>query len=369
MPDFPDMSGAQSPVSSRRVFSAGGLLSVDKAAVSSAVLKDGGSVFVRVLGNTAEGRLLVSFAGRRFEASSSAALKPGMEFGARIRLNGNTVELVPFSGAADIRDAPFLSDAFFSRIGLPPDAVSRRILQLFQQLGVKVDVKSAAKARRIASLFPGREDEAAEAAALLLEKGLDADAASVAAVLSYTEGRPGAYTPDGDAPDGGAALRAGEAGSLLSSLYENGEDCLSRPAGFLTLFNHAGSGERRWILLPYETDAFSQRVHGSVRVLLDINLKRAEKIYITAFYRVIKWIFVLYLNQIACPKMPAAGTDGHNQGRVEFCCVPQPDDARKRKYESLFSSLLPDGAVYVPELENSGLFSADVPVYAVDAEA
>ena len=58
---------------------------------------DGGFVFVRVLGQKPDGKVLVSFAGNVFEADSKIAggLKQGAAFKAQLKIANGNVNLIP----------------------------------------------------------------------------------------------------------------------------------------------------------------------------------------------------------------------------------------------------------------------------------
>ena len=63
---------------------------------SQNVLKDGSSVFVRILNTTdTPNKYIASFAGTMFEVSSKETLLPGNTFKATIKMQGKTLHLIP----------------------------------------------------------------------------------------------------------------------------------------------------------------------------------------------------------------------------------------------------------------------------------
>ena len=71
-------------------------ISITKTSISNNVLKDGNSVFVRILNTTnTPNKYIASFAGNMFEVTSNTKLLPGTEFRATIKLNGKSLQLIP----------------------------------------------------------------------------------------------------------------------------------------------------------------------------------------------------------------------------------------------------------------------------------
>lgn len=149
-------------------------------------VREGASLFVRILQNQGGGRYLASFAGGRFLVKSDAALKAGDTFRARVRVANGKIFLLPQNGGGKILGANAISvqnfsfqshevSAFLASFGLPADCVSQKILQFLMQSGARLDSALMKKARRLATKFGGREIEAAESALILEQKGFDSE--------------------------------------------------------------------------------------------------------------------------------------------------------------------------------------------------
>lgn len=149
-------------------------------------VREGASLFVRILQNQGGGRYLASFAGGRFLVKSDAALKAGDTFRARVRVANGKIFLLPQNGGGKILGANAISvqnfsfqshevSAFLASFGLPADCVSQKILQFLMQSGARLDSALMKKVRRLATKFGGREIEAAENALILEQKGFDSE--------------------------------------------------------------------------------------------------------------------------------------------------------------------------------------------------
>lgn len=149
-------------------------------------VREGASLFVRILQNQGGGTYLASFAGGRFLVKSGGALKPGETFRAKVKIADGKLFLLPHKGGGTVSDAKTISvqnftfqspeaSALLSSFSLPADGVSQKILQFLMQRGARLDSALMKKARRLAAKYAGREIDAAESALLLEQKGFDSD--------------------------------------------------------------------------------------------------------------------------------------------------------------------------------------------------
>lgn len=149
-------------------------------------VREGASLFVRILQNQGGGTYLASFAGGRFLVKSGGALKPGETFRAKVKIADGKLFLLPHKGGGTVSDAKAISvqnftfqspeaSALLSSFSLPADGVSQKILQFLMQRGARLDSALMKKARRLAAKYAGREIDAAESALLLEQKGFDSD--------------------------------------------------------------------------------------------------------------------------------------------------------------------------------------------------
>lgn len=149
-------------------------------------VREGASLFVRILQNQGGGTYLASFAGGRFLVKSGGALKPGETFRAQVKIADGKLFLLPHKGGGTVSGAKAISvqnftfqspeaSALLSSFSLPADGVSQKILQFLMQRGARLDSALMKKARRLAAKYAGREIDAAESALLLEQKGFDSD--------------------------------------------------------------------------------------------------------------------------------------------------------------------------------------------------
>lgn len=159
------------------------------------LLREGNSVLVRILKQTGSNSYIASFAGGRFTVNSKDALKPGTTFMARLSFQNGKVNLVKIPQVQNQNSEPKAvitsSNTLTSEIasllqslGVAPDSISKTLLQTFYATGSRVNVEKLNKARVAAMKFEGREEEAAEAALILLEKGIEPTFENISDVLT-----------------------------------------------------------------------------------------------------------------------------------------------------------------------------------------
>ena len=156
----------------------------------SKFLAEGSSVLVRILKQTSSNTYIASFGGKRFPIKSDIPLSAGSKFWAKVFVSGSRLNLVmtddKIQNKGSLKDAlqnkspvqsfstitPEIAEMFAS-LGLPSDSVSKILMQSVLSLGIKFNIEKINKARAVAQNFPGKEDEAAEAALILLDKGVE----------------------------------------------------------------------------------------------------------------------------------------------------------------------------------------------------
>ena len=75
-------------------------INITNKSFSNNILKDGNSVFVRILDTTnSPNKYIASFAGNMFEVTSNTNLLPGTEFRATIKLNGKSLRREVYRGS------------------------------------------------------------------------------------------------------------------------------------------------------------------------------------------------------------------------------------------------------------------------------
>lgn len=222
-------------------------------------LREGSSVYVRVIKNNGNNSYIVAFSGGRFAIKSDVALKEGAGFLAKIKLADGKILL------QKMESKPVLDNSiqklssegqktFLQNLGLVPDNISMSIFQQMKELGMKFDLSSFNKARRIGLQFKGKEKQAAEIAYILESKGIDYDSDYVKVLLDED-------SDFRDEIDYSNVLQVVEEQSSFKDFFMNvfnRPDMFSNAPGLLTIFNHLGFNFQasrcagNWVKVPFE---------------------------------------------------------------------------------------------------------------------
>jgi hypothetical protein len=335
----------------------------------SQVLREGSSVFVRIISRTGPQSYVASFAGARFPVTSRESLKPGMSFTAVLSFRDGKIALIPGQGTgvlfADralveqlqpgVNDAGLLTDqklaAYFVSLGLAPDAVTLTLFSAMKELGMKFNSVVLSKAHRTAENFPGREREAAEAALILEQKGMPSDIEAVTAVL---DGSNGSHQ-DAEEDDKDRSEEKGTAASVSEKKDVRSTEEISKevtrffkgvfdgtipgsavPGGFLTVFNHRGfSGKGSdggiWVQIPFDIslDGGLQYGDGMLRCFLQKNHQIYKKIVVKVDFGMKSYSFVLYFVKDTCRK-------------VRFYVAPNTPEIERERQVNQLRSILQD---------------------------
>lgn len=232
------------------------------------VLREGSSVYVRILKQTGPQSFEAVFSGRKFNVQSEIPLQPGKSFRAEVKLLNGQVQLVPAQESAvasvneGIQESPAGSQFFnlLSNLGLVPDSVSMASFNQMKNLGMKFDLALFNKVRNLALKFPGKESKAASLAMILVSKGIEVDESSLSEYFGIlgeefvSENQSNHHfsgkKSSEKSPDYGTLLK-----SFLKKVFEGKE---SGNEGFLSVFNHKGfkaggfSVRGNWITVPFE---------------------------------------------------------------------------------------------------------------------
>ena len=299
-------------------------ISLDKTALpSNTTLREGGFVFVRVLGKTPEGKTLVSFAGQRFAVETMQNAKIGQTFKAQIKVDNNRILLVPQKGSETVVTQSDRLSRLFASMGLPQDLVSEKMLQYMRQNNRNYTPAQLRKLRKLAERFSGKKSQAAETAMYLEDKGIDATEEEISLLLDlFLTGGQKPVSPEN-------AQTSTEKLPILEQLYTNPSEILQNKPGLLTLANHAVKGEKHWIVLPFQKSLKNSQCSGTIRILCDIMNKRAEKTYITAFFDDCQYCFTF------------SDTDPYNKVlTVEYAVSPALSSLQNEKAEELLRSCI-----------------------------
>ena len=299
-------------------------ISLDKTALpSSFTLKEGGFVFVRVLGKTPEGKTLVSFAGQRFAVETMSQAKVGETFKARIQIQNNRILLVPQKGSETIVTQSDRLSQLFASIGLPQDSVSEKMIQYMRQNNRTYTPAQLKKLRKLAERFSGKKSEAAETAMYLEDKGISATEEEISLLLDL-------FLKDGHKPlSPDDTEKSAENIPILDQLYSNPQGALQNKPGLLTLANHISKGEKHWLVFPFQKTLKNSQCSGTIRILCDIMNKKVEKTYITAFFDDCQYCFTF------------SDTDPYNEIlTLEYAVRPTLSSLQKEKAEELLRNCI-----------------------------
>lgn len=335
-----------------------------------------GFAFMKVVEQTGAGTYKISLGGAVLEARSTMQLEPGSFLRVQLKSVAGQLQLVPEaaqpSGSSQhlfrFTEASFQSGTvpqqlaqIFASLGLPVDGISGRLFSMMQQLGLQFDGERLKRAYRLAKQFPGRESQAVEVALLLLEKGIEADSALVASVLSMMLGDENCFRSQ-NRGDGEGRRQEGDGSyggleTLVEGLYGRSIASLGEHPGLMTLMNHIATGSLHWLVVPFSmdlgntlqassdsipestaepTDSKSKTMVGTIRVLLNLDLKELVKIMVTGQSAASHYAFTVYY-----------GKDGVE--RITFA----PDS---RRWKAELEGLFPGVSVSGGQMADMGLF-------------
>ncbi len=293
-------------------------ISIVHSSLSSTLVKDGDIVFVRVVSDNGNGSYTASFAGNRFVVRSHSPLSAGASFKAQISIENSVVKITPLLESANEPAFNQSTASFLQRIGLPPDAVSLRLVQFFQQHNLKIDLSLAKRARSAANAFPGREKDAAEAALFLADKDIESTNDMIEILINTTRTHGTRNETDSDV---------------------------------LSFMNHKKTAPFHWILLPFE-DKETQSIKGVVKILIHTELQKTEKMVIDCYTAVKRFHFVLQLSGFAVKNKKAV---------LYFCTEPESNESNKRILSNALHKLIGSDIVhdvhYLQSSADDGLFS------------
>ncbi len=301
-------------------------ISIVQNSLSNTVLKDGDIVFVRVVEQNPDGSYTASFAGNRFIVRSLVSLSIGSSFKAQLKIENSILKLIPMFEQSSAVSLDHTDISFLSRIGLIPDDISRRIIQFFQQFNIKINVQLAQKARALSSAFPGQEKDAAEIILFLADKEVEATEELVSVILRNARAHPTLNEEDNE---------------------------------YLSYLNHKKSSRHlHWVILPFsdqnskeDRGAIKNGIKGVVKILINTELKKMEKMIIECDNSLKKFFFVLQSYIV------------HEAGQrkmLSYCTVPNLSNDKIQFYSEHLKKLLKSEGVedirYEQVLAEDGIF-------------
>ncbi|NLM00584.1 MAG: hypothetical protein GX220_03905 [Treponema sp.] len=195
---------------------------------------------------------------------------------------------------------------FFDKLNLPADIISVKILQCIIEMQFKPHEKSLINIHKMAQKFENKSLKATEVAMYLETKGIEATEENVLMILNLL---------DDDDNEGEQKKRNNE---------------------FLKYLNHKTKTNKHWIFLPFEYKYFKNdtkkiNAWGNIRVLIDKNKKKVEKIIFFCKNSRKKIKIVLYL---------LYGTRDKKSAKLIFCEKPNLNIIKKYHNSKLLKELL-----------------------------
>ena len=285
----------------------------------------------RVISANPDGSFVVSLARQKISVRSDVNLVQNQIFSAHASVKNGTVYLslindssISSSSIKNLSKTDFVSkitseifagklngsaSAFLLSLGIEPSHEAFRLVQLMQQMGIKIDADAAKKALKTSKKFSDDEkDEAAQISFLLGKKGLKSGDKTVKAVFDGFSGEKQGQNQSKNPNDKKKLDLKSEKSdfdkfsmkNILKSYLDSVDSaCASNKIGALTAFNSFRSKKSdgnfensHWILLPFEWK--SKNCFGDIRVFLDDNLRNLQKIVINCKKNVQKLVFSLY---------------------------------------------------------------------------
>lgn len=258
-------------------------------------LKPGSLVRVSVLAALPDGTFRVAVGGRELVAAGLRGASVGSSFSARVRIEGDAVVLSPvLDSAVDLSPG---TSALFAELGIPETPVSSFLVSFFRTIEMKLDPALIRSVMKTAARFPGRELRAAEAAAILAERGISADDDTVADLLDLIEGRSGAAgdhragSGGQDADDGGrrdadSAGRESDTPSRTQTPIERSPiegSSIERRRALCAFVNHKKGQTLHWLVVPFSREFAGRLCSGSVRFLVDLAAQKTVETRISFF--------------------------------------------------------------------------------------
>jgi len=288
-------------------------------------LSAGNEVSVKVIKNLGNGNYTVFLQGAKINVKSKIPLAEGSSFKATLEIGADSkiiLKTLSEQKAADVFPRTLLE--FLNSAGIESDSVVLKTVQQMIQSGVKLDKSVIRKAKSISSLFPGKEKQAAEISAMLMEKRIKPEENLIEKFLLLTD--PGKWKNSSNKEKNIAKSTENFLKKIYKEIPENKD-------GILTLANHIKSKDgtgKHWIILPFLWQLEKDEAKGLIRILIDFNKKITEKIQINCEFEWKKFFFVLYLNKSKVTE-------------VRFCTLPSLLTSNIHSEEERLGELLCSG--------------------------
>ena len=359
-------------------------ISITKTSIPNNVLKDGNSVFVRILNSTdTPNKYIASFAGNMFEVTSNTKLLPGTEFRATLKLNGKSLQLIPQKNIEKLQVENTIQkfdiktfdenssqiNNLLQNLNLPQDKISLNLIQFFQQHQIKLNIplikKSRAKAKNSISKnekiqnFEKSQEKLAELDLSMELKGFSLSEEELVNLLQNfstdkilklsnnlqnneeTENQQDRNKENSDS-------------SFLDEIYIQDDILQNRKNGSLTLFNHiiTDKSNLHWIVLPFEFSIRDILYFGNIRLLLNRAEKKLQKMNISCSNEHTKYYFMVYYE-----------SEGTNKTtHINYFVEPSKQKSDIELLRTIFNDNKQIKIEFSEDAKNSNLFTEDIPI-------
>ena len=359
-------------------------INITNSSLSSNVLKNGSSVYVRIL-NTTENpnKYIASFVGNLFEVTSNTKLLPGTEFRAKIQLNGKTLQLIPQKNIENTQTEDKIQkfdiksfeqnstqiNNLLQNLNLPQDKLSLNLIQFFQQLQIKLNIPLIKKTRtKIKNILSKNENikhcensqEKLSELDLSMElKGFSlSDEELINLLQSFNQDKIFNFPNNLQNNENDKSQQDENDESIdfsfLSEIYNQDDILQNRKNGSLTLFNHiiTDKSNFHWITLPFEFTIGDILYFGNIRLLLNRTEKKLQKTYISCSNQHTKYYFMLYYE-----------LKGENKNtHIKYFIEPSQNKNDIELLRTVFNDNKQIKIEFSEDAKNSNLFTEDIPI-------
>lgn len=238
------------------------LLSGTNSSSTTFSFKSGEIVRAEVIGRDSSGKLLLKIAGKTIAATGIKHFQSGDVFQAKVLVSGSTIFLQPLSNLLS-------SSSLLTQLGLSESPIHIFLVNFLQTMQIRLIPEKIQHLARISSKFHGKEKEAATAAAILEERGIELSEKNIAIYISALEGR----------------------------LLEEDRD-------FIAYVNRKMGINLHWIVLPFEKTIATIECCGSVSFLLDLSSSKTIETCIILTTDRQRWSFTLTETNCVCNTDP-----------------------------------------------------------------
>ena len=366
-------------------------INITNNSFSNNILKDGNSVFVRILDTTnTPNKYIASFAGNMFEVTSNTNLLPGTEFRATIKLNGKSLQLIPQKNIEklqientiqkfDIKNFDENStqiNNLLQNLNLPQDKISLTLIQFFQQHQIKLNIplikKSRAKAKSVISKnekmknSDNSQEKLAQLDLSMELKGLSLSEEELVNLLqNFNQDKitklSNNLSNNEDEETQNNKNDENSDLSFLSEIYNQDDILQNRKNGSLTLFNHiiTDKSNLHWIVLPFEFIIRDILYFGNIRLLLNRVEKKLQKTYISCSNQHTKYYFMIYYKY-----------EGKNKiTHIKYFVEPSQNQSDIELLKTIFNDNKQIKIELSEDAKSSNLFTEDIPIICSEVNA